>query len=231
VKFSIVVSDPPWGNFRDKLTMSSVKRGAAANYSTMTIEQIKNIPISDIVAEDAVLALWVPSSLLADGIEVMNAWNFTLKQSWIWIKVKNSPLKELSQTIVNKNKLNDKISDIKDTLTGFAKDYWYNQLLSFGMGRISRNVHEIALIGTKGNINSKIQNRSERTVFFAPNTKHSRKPEILQDKLDKIFSDPALNRIELFGRRLRNNWVVVGNESPSCLGENIYDSVNRLKNI
>lgn len=234
-KYNIICIDPPWGNFKDKLKMSDVKRGAGSNYSTMTTEQIKNIPIYDLVdTSAAVLALWVPSSILQDGLDVMKAYNFTCKQTWIWVKTKNDPLKNLEKLLVKKLKDNKKIMSDKSVIQNSIKEFmsktdWYNQMFKFGLGRISRNIHEIALIGTCGKINSKIKNRKQRTVFLDKNYKHSQKTEILQDQLDIIFPDSSLNRLEVFGRRLRDNYEVIGNESPSCLGEDILDSINRLK--
>lgn len=229
IKFNVIVSDPPWF-LKDRLKQSNVKRGAEANYSTMKTSEIESIPILDITADNAVLALWVPSSILADGLAVMHKWGFVHKQSWIWIKVKNNPLKHLSK-FLKKQLISSKIGTIDDMISEYTETYWYDHLLSFGMGRISRNVHEIALIGTRGKINKEIKNKSQRTVFFDKNyiKKHSQKSEILQDRLDLIFSNSELKRLEMFGRRLRENYTVIGNESPSCMGEDILDSITRLK--
>ena len=64
MKFNIIVADPPWGGWKDNLSMSDVKRGANANYNTMTIDQIKAIPVKSITSSDgALVAIWVPSSI------------------------------------------------------------------------------------------------------------------------------------------------------------------------
>lgn len=89
-KFSIVVADPPW-RFSDKLAMSDVKRGAEANYSTLSLDDIKRLPVNDWCADSAVLALWVPSSLLQDGLDVMAAWGFKQKQIYTWLKASKNP--------------------------------------------------------------------------------------------------------------------------------------------
>jgi N6-adenosine-specific RNA methylase IME4 len=207
-KYSVICADPPW-RFDDALRHSDIKRGAEANYNVMTIDDIKALPIKDITdPTGAVLALWVPSSILDEGLDVMKSWQFTLKQSWIWVKIKKEPFKKLSkQKVVDWNNID------------------WNDFLSFGMGRISRGVHEVALIGTCGKMNSKIRNRSERSVFFAPNLRHSQKPEILQDKLDRIFPDQELNRLELFARRVRTGYHCLGNEID---GKDIRDALSEL---
>lgn len=87
-KFTCIVCDPPYA-FSDKLNQSDVARGAEANYTTMTIDKIKDLPIKEIAAEDgAILALWVPSSLLQEGLDIMNAWGFKHKQTYVWVKSK-----------------------------------------------------------------------------------------------------------------------------------------------
>jgi N6-adenosine-specific RNA methylase IME4 len=99
--------------------------------------------------------------------------------------------------------------------------------LAFGMGRLFRQTHEICLIGTSGKlIYKQLANKSQRSVSFAENLKHSAKPEHLQDSLEIMF--PGQNYLEIFGRRLRNNWDVIGNESPSTMGEDIKVSLSKL---
>lgn len=221
--YNIICADPPW-SFSDTLSMSQIKRGAGANYNLMSTNDIVNISIHNVIAKDAILALWVPSSLLIDGLRVMQAWGFTQKQMWIWVKIKNNPLEKIINILKKSKKIYDCISQ-------YTQTYWFDDLLSFGMGRIGRNVHEVVLIGTKGDILNRVKNKSERTVFFDKITKHSAKPDLLQDKLDRIFPDADLNRLELFGRRLKNNWTVIGNQSPSSLGEDINYSLKRIKDI
>lgn len=208
-KFNIVVADPPW-NFRDSLKMSDIKRGSRANYDTMTMQEIRQLPVEKVCNPDwAVLCLWVPGSLLQEGMDTMKAWGFKHKQIWIWVKIKNDPFVELK----------------KQKKIDWDKIDW-NDFLSFGMGHLGRNVHEVVLIGTHGKVTSKIKNKSQRTVFFYKNTKHSRKPELLQDKLELMF--PNQNYLEIFGRRARPNWTVIGNESPETLGEDVFNSLKKL---
>ena len=83
IKFDVVIADPPW-RFDDKLAMSSVARGAEANYGTMAVAEITRLAVP--TADDSFLALWVPSSLLEDGLTVMRAWGFTLKGTFVWVK-------------------------------------------------------------------------------------------------------------------------------------------------
>ena len=91
MKFDLIVSDPPW-HFSDSLKMSKTKRGAAANYSLLKNNDIINLDVKSIASENSILVLWVPSSLLKEGIETMENWGFTLKQTHVWVKIKKNPL-------------------------------------------------------------------------------------------------------------------------------------------
>jgi N6-adenosine-specific RNA methylase IME4 len=91
-KYTVVVADPPW-QFQDKLTMSSVKRGAEANYrGVLSLQDIMDLKVQDWTEDSALLALWVPSSMLADGLKVMNAWGFEQKQIYTWCKTSSTGL-------------------------------------------------------------------------------------------------------------------------------------------
>jgi N6-adenosine-specific RNA methylase IME4 len=90
MKFDLIVCDAPW-RFGDKLTMSDVKRGADANYDTMPLADIIALPVEKLAAKDAVLGLWVPSSMLQDGLDVMKAYGFKQKQIYTWMKASRNP--------------------------------------------------------------------------------------------------------------------------------------------
>ncbi len=218
MKFSVVVCDPPW-SFSDKLNMSDVKRGASANYNTMALDDLKALPVQDIAnPTGCLLALWVPSSLLADGLELMNSWGFQQKQTYIWTKSKQSPFKELfhktAQTILSEQPITTETVKKGIAAAQEACASQLNTVLQFNMGRLFRQTHEIALIGINNNgIYKKLMNRSQRSVSFASNLKHSAKPEALQDALELMFpQNNDNNYLEMFARRERKNWLCLGNE-------------------
>jgi len=237
MKFNVIVADPPWGEWKDNLSMSDVKRGAQANYNTMTIEDIKSIPVKSITSDDgALLALWVPSSMLQQGLDVMKVWGFNHKQTYIWVKIKKDPFISINKWV--KKNLLKKTQDLYDetsykeaiiSIMDSLKSFNLFSCLNFFLGRLFRQTHEICLIGTTNNkIYKLLRNKSQRSVSFAENLKHSAKPEDLQNSLDIMFPESSVNKIELFARRQRNNWCCVGNESPMTKHEDINISFNKI---
>ena len=82
-KYRVIYADPPW-SYGDKQDTEKLG-GAVKHYPTMSIEELCNLPIP---AEDnAVLFMWVTSPLLEECFEVINAWGFKYKSSFVWDKV------------------------------------------------------------------------------------------------------------------------------------------------
>lgn len=53
----------------------------------MTIDDIYNLPIADIAADDCVLFLWVTFPLLREGLEAIRRWGFEYKTcAFNWVK-------------------------------------------------------------------------------------------------------------------------------------------------
>jgi N6-adenosine-specific RNA methylase IME4 len=73
--FGVIYADPPW----DYLSSS-------VPYPVMTLQEICDMPVKDISAEDAVLFMWCSNSLLPDALKVVEAWGFTFKTSMVWTK-------------------------------------------------------------------------------------------------------------------------------------------------
>ena len=80
----------------------------------------------------------------------------------------------------------------------------------FGMGHTVRGAHERCIIGVRGR--PKVLSRSVRSVFTAKAGAHSEKPEEFYQLVEDLSPGPYL---ELFGRRQREGWTVLGNELDS----------------
>jgi N6-adenosine-specific RNA methylase IME4 len=54
----------------------------------MSHQDILDLPVPDLTADQAHLYLWVPNALVAEGLEVMQRWGFTYKTNLVWFKVR-----------------------------------------------------------------------------------------------------------------------------------------------
>jgi N6-adenosine-specific RNA methylase IME4 len=86
-KFATVLADPPW-QFQNRTGKMAPEHKRLQRYPTMSLQEIKDLPVEAIVADTAHLYLWVPNALLAEGMQVMEHWGFTYKTNLIWYKVR-----------------------------------------------------------------------------------------------------------------------------------------------
>jgi N6-adenosine-specific RNA methylase IME4 len=86
-RFSTVLADPPW-QFTNRTGKMAPEHKRLQRYSTLSIQEIKNLPVEAIVKDTAHLYLWVPNALLAEGLQVMEHWGFTYKTNIIWYKIR-----------------------------------------------------------------------------------------------------------------------------------------------
>lgn len=86
-RFATVLADPPW-RFQNKTGKVAPEHRRLSRYGTLTLEEIKALPVAQITTPTAHLYLWVPNALLADGLAVMEAWGFTYKTNIVWHKIR-----------------------------------------------------------------------------------------------------------------------------------------------
>ncbi|MDX2225378.1 MAG: MT-A70 family methyltransferase [Rhodospirillaceae bacterium] len=82
-----MLADPPW-QFQNRTGKVAPEHRRLARYGTMSLDDIKALPIADVSASIAHLYLWVPNALLPEGIAVMAAWGFKYKSNIVWHKVR-----------------------------------------------------------------------------------------------------------------------------------------------
>ena len=99
------------------------------------------------------------------------------------------------------------------------KDSWF-----WGMGRWTRSNAEICLLGVKGK--PKRIGMGVHSVIDAPVMKHSKKPDIVRDKIIELMGD--IPRLEMFARQCSEGRDVFGDEAPSSIDiSTIYDTTKR----
>ena len=83
--FRVLYVDPPWRY--DNANLVSKDWGMAEDkYPTMSLDELKVLPVPDMAMGDAVLFMWATSPMLADAVDLMRSWGFSYKSSLVWDK-------------------------------------------------------------------------------------------------------------------------------------------------
>jgi N6-adenosine-specific RNA methylase IME4 len=93
-KYNIIYADPAWTY--DKSGGIKSARGLAKKYyTTMAIEDIKNLPVSNIADHNCYLFLWATAPNIQQALDTLEAWGFklfTIVFTWIKINKKSDSL-------------------------------------------------------------------------------------------------------------------------------------------
>ncbi len=137
-KYRVIYADPPWEYGNSGLDQYGP---AARHYPTMSIKELCALPIAEYVEDDAVLFMWVTSPMLEVCFEVIKAWSFKYKTSFVWDKVKhnmghyNSVRHEFllvctrGSCTPDINKLHDSVIEIERSGEHSEKPEYFRQLI------------------------------------------------------------------------------------------------------
>jgi N6-adenosine-specific RNA methylase IME4 len=83
-KYQVIYADPAW-SYRDKA--SAGKRGAAYKYMVTDTASICRLEVREIAAANSACFMWATFPMLADALQVMEAWGFEYKSAaFVWVK-------------------------------------------------------------------------------------------------------------------------------------------------
>jgi len=191
--YNIIYADPPYHYNNRRLIRKDGRKasfgiGAAGRYPVMKTEDICKIPVAGQTADNCALFLWTTFPRYDAGLEIMKAWGFDYKSiGFLWIKL--NPKR--AQTMVP---------------WGIFPIEVMNWLSFFGIGYYTKSNPEACLLGIKGRM--KPISNSISNLVYAPIEKHSKKPNIIRDKIVELFGD--LPRVELFARETTDGWDTIG---------------------
>jgi N6-adenosine-specific RNA methylase IME4 len=161
-------------------TIGGRDRSPDKHYRQMPYDEIMQLPVGKIAKTDCVLFLWITWPLLQQATWVIEAWGFTYKTcAFAWMKADVSTL--------------DMFDAPKDV--DMKLGYW------------TRSNSEVCLLATRGK--PKRNNRSVRQGIIEPAREHSRKPDCVYDRIERLVDGPYL---ELFARQRRPGWEQWGNQ-------------------
>jgi N6-adenosine-specific RNA methylase IME4 len=147
----------------------------------METRDIAALPVAELAADNCCMFLWICWPNLLDSIRIIEAWGFTYKTcAFSWMKA------HVGQ-----------IELFHDETPALA-----------GMGYWTRANSEVCLLATKGSPHR--LSADVRQGIIAPRREHSRKPDEIHGRIERLVAGPYL---ELFARAPRNGWTVWGNQT------------------
>ncbi len=85
--FGAILADPPW-QFANRTGKVAPEHRRLGRYATMTLADIRALPVHEVAARKSHLYLWVPNALMQEGLDVMKSWGFQYKTNLIWHKIR-----------------------------------------------------------------------------------------------------------------------------------------------
>lgn len=204
---AIILADPPWEyNDRKETRRDNPSKapkfgiGVERRYSagTMSLGDLcaMGSDVANISHPDAYLLLWATCPRLEAAQTVMRFWGFPyVTVHSVWVKVYPNKFEGIANA---------------DDIPG---------AIFKGPGRYSPSNVELLLIGTRGKCWHPATGYKPRQVILEPHPRdpltgkirHSRKPEVFQDELDRWLRPHAPGHsLELFATRYRPGWTCLG---------------------
>ena len=195
--YKAILADPPWrfstwsAKGRDRCPDAPLPRNLQRqnrperHYPTMSLQDIKALPVADLAAPDSILFMWVTDPMLPKAFEIAPAWGFTYKTvAFYWMKLRR-----------------------KGSRRHLLHDEPDHKLFPMGTGYWTRPNPEQCLLFTKGS--PRRLSKAVRKLIIAPRREHSRKPDETAERIEALCDGPYL---ELFARTTRPGWDVWGDE-------------------
>lgn len=85
-RYPVLYADPPWRY--ENPPMGGTNRSIENHYPTMELDEICALPVAGLATDDAILYLWATAPKLPECLRVMEAWGFTYRTHFVWVKDK-----------------------------------------------------------------------------------------------------------------------------------------------
>jgi|SRR5215471_16847418 len=180
--YGAIYADPPW-HFQawGVGRWSGNHSFRQPDYQTMGVEQLALLPVRDLAAPDCVLFCWGIWSMVPETLHLIRSWGFEFKScAFVWTKADTTQLEMFEE---------------------FPNDG------QWGLGFWTRQNSEYCLLASRGS--PKRLNADVRQAIIEPRREHSRKPECVYGRIERLVAGPY---VELFARTRRAGWDAWGNE-------------------
>ena len=196
--YGVIYCDPPWA-FRGYVSDGVPQQKDEQHYDTMTKEELAELPVAELAANDCALLMWSIASHTPQAFWLAEQWGFKFaSRGFCWAKTTMHADKKHVQKILgwNLDRWNRKLPRIANP------ENWH-----MGMGHSSRRNPEDCWLFTRGS--PKRLDKGVRELIVSPVREHSRKPDEVYDRIERLFGGPYC---ELFSRTSRPNWSAWGNQ-------------------
>jgi len=168
--FAAIYADPPWHfkTYNEKGRKRSpdwkpFEGSPSIHYDTMSADAIRALPVASLAAEDSVLFLWICWPLLAEALELIEAWGFVYKTcAFSWTKAH----------------------------AGQVEMFRDDADVQIGMGYWTRSNSEVCLLAVRGK--PKRAQADVRQAIIEPRRQHSRKPDCVYERIERLVPGPYL---------------------------------------
>jgi N6-adenosine-specific RNA methylase IME4 len=156
--FRVALVDPPW-RFH-AWSHRGEKKGACQHYQTRALDEIRALPVPELMAGDAAMFLWVTQPMLPEALQVITSWQFAYRTvGFIWIKM---PTRWTPASRRVRPRL--------------------------GLGYHTRSGAEQCWLAIRGR-GYKRQCQGVEQVIHAPLREHSRKPDETATRIERLVGD------------------------------------------
>lgn len=184
--YRAILVDPPW----KYITWSAkgMDRSPDQHYSTMTVEELCQMPIRSLIAKDTVLFMWIIDTHLMHALTILKRWGFTYKTvGFYWAKTN------------------------RDGTFFMGNGYWTRANPECMVEAYFGEEQEVerCFLATVGHPGRRETGKNVRRLLVSQRREHSRKPEDTRERIEALVEGPYL---ELFARAYHPGWSVWGNE-------------------
>ena len=165
-EYDVLVADPCF-----RYARAGGVGSADRHYATMSLADLKDLPVQKLASANSVLLLWAAGPKLDDAIELMRAWGFHYTTVFcVWVKT-------------NKHSESSDLADAQP----------------IGLGSWTLPCTEMLLAGTIGQPLKMHKQKRVDQLLVAPRRGHSEKPPEMWPLIADFFK-PTARVIELFAR-------------------------------
>ena len=176
-RYSVLLADPPWSYYGD----AQKNAAAGKHYNLMTDEDIKKLPIKNILAKNAYVFLWATCPKLDLAIETLKAWGLHYRGvGHVWVK------------------------------TNKSGNIIHGQGIPPTYSKPTTELLLVATTSKKGRPLKLLNSAIPQVVLASRQPKgHSAKPKKFHDLIENAFPNSS-SRLEVFARERQIGWDAIG---------------------